>query len=236
MKFCVAYTAVATGAMTTDFIARFVSTWKYFPPGAEADLIIICNGGPLNAEQSIMFSALNPRMFPRKNDEGFDLSGYQDAVRGPCADYDMVVFMGESCHFHREGWMRRFAEAWQKYPGFLGPFSSNNVRPHLQTTCFCTSPKILRQYPVQIKNRAERYEAEHGCRAIWRRVSALGMPVRLVTFDGEYEPMAWRYPPEIIYRGSQSNCLCWCNHSQGFAEADAKRKRSWSVSADRPFK
>jgi hypothetical protein len=70
---------------------------------------------------------------------------------------------------------------------------------------------------------------------LWRRIAQHGMPVRLVTWNGAWEPGSWRMPQNIIYRGDQSNCLMWCNHSDGFRDADRVRKASWSMSADRPF-
>jgi hypothetical protein len=232
----VAYTAVCNGSATTDFAARFVSTWHETPPGIETDLMIICNGGPLNIEQNILFSLLKAKMFPRSND-GWDIGGQIEAARGPCADYDIVLFAGESVYFHREGWLKRLVDAYAKHgPGMYGVFSSNNVRGHLQTTAYFCPPLLLRQYPNKVFTREDRYEYEHGERALWRRVASAGMPVRLVTWDGEWEPRFWRMPQNIHYRGNQSNCLMWCNHSDGYAKADPVRKMNWARTYDQPFK
>jgi len=57
MKLCVAYTAVSGGKQTTDFAARFVSTWNQFPPLEETDVLVICNGGPISEDQGILFSS-----------------------------------------------------------------------------------------------------------------------------------------------------------------------------------
>jgi hypothetical protein len=238
VKIVICYIVISNGPKTDDFCSRFVATYREFPPGIEHETMLICQGGPPPTETALIFEGIWPLgVWPHLNDPGWDVSAYIDAANGPCKEADIMVCMGESVHFHRAGWLKRFVEAWAAHgPGFYGPFASNLVRAHLQTTCFCTSPVILRQYPVKVQNRIERMNFEHGERACWRRVSALGMPVRLVTFDGEYEPMAWRYPQNIIYRGTQENCLCWCNHTQGFAEGDATRKRNWSAAADRPFK
>lgn len=234
MKICVLYTVVSQGPISDQYASRFVATWHEFPPGVECDLLIVCNGGPLPLALCLIFAPLNAQMFPRVNDAGLDLTGYMDAVRGPCKDYDMLVCLGESVYFHRAGWLKRLVDAWEKLgPGLYGPFSSNLVRPHLQTTAFCTSPLILRRCPLNVR---DRYAWEHGEHSFWRWVSRRGMPVRMVTWDGEWEPMSWRMPRNILWRGDQSNCLMWCNHTEKYVSANAQTKASWSRNADRPFR
>jgi hypothetical protein len=199
-------------------------------------VLIACNGGPLSTELSLIFAPLNPLMFVRENDPSWDIGAFIDAARGPCKDYDAILCLGESIYFHKEGWLKRYVEAWEKTgPGFYGSFSSNFIRPHLQTMGFFTTPYILQKYPVKILNRSDRYQFEHGENCIWRRVVSWGLPVRLVTFDGEWEPRMWRMAQNIHYRGDQSNCLMWCNHSDGYANADAKTKAQWARSYDLPF-
>lgn len=233
MTICVAYTVVSKGPITSDYISRFVATWMEYRPGVECDLLAVCNGGPILSEQSLMFAPLNARMFPRPNTPGFDLDGYREAAIGPAKDYDMLVCLGESVHFHREGWLKPLAEAWTTIgPGMYGPFASNLVRPHLNTSAFCTSPKLLQRCQISTH---DRYGWEHGQNSFWRWVSSHGMPVRLVTWDGSWVPQLWRMPQNILWRGDQSNCLMWCNHTQRFAEADVKMKYTWSRGADRPF-
>jgi len=58
----------------------------------------------------------------------------------------------------------------------------------------------------------------------------------LVTWSGDWNPGAWRLPKNGIWKGDQSDCLMRCNHLVRYEEADEKRKRSWQISADRPFK
>jgi hypothetical protein len=237
VKIVLAYIAVTNGPLTEDYCARFAATHHEFPPGAEHDTLIICQGGPLPTSTTVLFSGMKASMWPHINDGGWDVSAYIDAARGPCAEYDMMLCCGESVYFHRAGWLKRFVEAWEKIgPGMHGPFSSNSVRAHLNTTAFCCHPLLLKQYPVKVSNRAERYAFEHGDQSLWRRIAHNGMPVRLVTWDGEYEPRAWRYPQNILWRGDQSNCLMWCNHSDGFRNVDHRTKASWARSTDQPFK
>jgi hypothetical protein len=237
MRIVLCYICVTHGGLTEDYCSRFVTTYHEYPPGVEHDTIIIANGGPLKTTAAVLFEGMNVIVFPRQNDPGWDISGYLDAAKGPCADYDMMLCLGESNYFHRVGWLKRLAQAWEKHgPGMYGPYSSNAVRAHLNTTAFCCPPLLLKQYPKTVLNRADRYEFEHGENALWRRTAKRGMPVRLVTWDGIYEPRAWRLPPEILWRGSQTNCLMWCNHSDRYASVDGKTKAGWMRSCDRPFK
>ena len=184
-----------------------------------------------------MLAPLGAKMFPRVNDAGFDLTGYMDAVRGPCADYDAVLCLGESIYFTREGWLKRLADAWKKHgPGFYGTFASNFVSPHLQTSAFFCSPVTVRSYPYRPKDRASRFEFEHGPRALWRRTAEKGMPVRAVTWNGEWEPRLWRYPKNILWRGDQSNLLMMNNHAEAWENYSPLIQHAWGVQADTPFK
>lgn len=237
VKVTVAYIAVAGGSLTEDYCTRFVSTYHEYPPGAEHDLLVLCNGGPLKTSCTVLFSGMNARMFPRENDPGWDISAYIHAANGPCADSDIILCLGESNYFHRAGWLKRIVEAWEKHgPGMYGPYATNVIRSHLQTTAFACSPIMLRQYPKKVATGGDRYEFEHGERAMWRLLAARGYPVRLVTWDGEWIPRAFRVPNGIIWRGNQENCLMWCNHTDHFRDADTRLRTNWARSADRPFK
>lgn len=237
MKIVVCYIAVANGPITEDYAARFVATYNAYPPGEEHDTLVVCNGGVLKTNIALLFSGMNARMFPRENDGGWDISAYIDSARGPCAQYDMMLCCGESIYFHRPGWLRRFVEAWRAIgPGMYGSLSSNLVRTHLNTTGFCCHPLLLADYKKPVRCRQDRYEFEHGKDAFWRQIEKRGMPVRLVTWDGEYEPRSWRCPPNILWRGDQSNLLMWCQHTDRYVNMDNNTKAKWARGADRPFK
>lgn len=236
IKLCVAYTVVSGGPKTTDFVARFVSTWKQNPPGVQTDVLAICNGGPPNTEQAVMLSSLGAKVFVRSN-LGWDLQGFREASKGPLFGYDAVLFLGESVFFWKEGWLKRLDDVYSRWGhGMYGPYGSHVVRAHLQTTAFMTSPKLFAEYPFPITDRASRYSAEHGEQSYWRVLHHRKFPVRLVTWDGDYPPGQWRMPRNIIWKGDQSNVLFWCNHTSLYFESDPKRKRMWQASADRPFR
>ncbi len=231
------YIAVTHGAKNADFCARFAATWHAFPPGTDCDLIVACNGGPLPTETALLFSGLNAQFWPRVNDEARDIGAYLEAARTVARDHDMLLCCGESIHFHREDWLKRLVEARKRHgPGMYGPFATHVIRAHLQTTAFFITPKLLAEYPLRVTDRKSRYEFEHGERALWRRLHARNIPVKLVTWDGVWSPGQWRLPKNCLWRGDQSNLLMHSNHSDRWQEADETRKRNWSASADRPFK
>lgn len=226
----IAYTVVSAGLISGDYCSRFVGSWLTCPPGVDCDLVAVCNGGPLPTELAMMFSAIPTQFFPRSNDNGWDISGFQDAASK--FDCDMLVCLGESCYFHKPGWLVPVVEAWRKYgAGFYGFFSSHLVRPHLNTTAFAVDTKFLKGYP-QVVNHRSRYDFEHGLNSLWRRMDQFGRPVKLVTWDGVWDQQQWRYPNNIMWRGNQSNCLIFCNHVDRWFAADEPTRKHWSAGAD----
>ena len=234
MRILVAYVAVTGGPITLDYISRFVASYQLFPPGVEHQTVVICNGGPLKNEEGLCFLPMNAVLYPRLND-GWDIGGFIDVAKQFACD--MLVCLGESVYFHRAGWLARMVEAWNKFgPGMFGFWSSNLVRPHMNTTGFVCDPALIAAYPFIINTRQDRYDFEHGQQPFWKRVVAQGRPVRFVTWDGEWEPAKWRQPPNILWRGDQSNLLAWCIHSDRYNEAPANTRWKWEAGADRPFK
>jgi hypothetical protein len=236
MKIALAYVCVTGAPWAAELAARFVATYTLFPPGVEHQTIILCNGGPLNTERTLLFCPLPQLIFhPRGNDEGWDISAYQE-IAG-CTDADMLVCLGESVYFHRPGWLTRMVEAWQRHgPGMYGFMATHNVRAHFNTSAFVTSPELLKSYPWPVTNRAERYRFEHGDQSYWRTLRAHGKPTLLVTWDGEWQPTQWRMPNNILWRGDQSNVMVWCNHVDRWNNANTQTRNLWSRNADQPFR
>jgi hypothetical protein len=232
LKIILAYIAVTGGPKTYEYCARFVGSYLACPPLVEHELVVCCNGGPLPFETASLFAPIpKVQFFPRRNDPGYDITAYQDvAGHFRC---DMEVCCGETIRFHRTGWLKRYVEAWKQHgPGMYGTFSSNLIRPHLNTTGFCVAPTFLKGSP-RPQNKEQRYEWEHGRNAFWTKVSALGGATRLVTFDGCYDVPQWRYPKDILWRGTQENCLMFCSHTDRYAGASTETKLKWSKGADR---
>lgn len=234
MKPTLLYCHVTQGVRSAEFAARFVGTFLTNSPGEDFNLVVGCNGGPPSTEIGLMFAPFESVAFyPRVNDPGWDLSLYIDAAHNICKDAELLVCLGESVYYHRPGWLKRVVEEWQRYgPGLYGFYSSFIQRPHMNTTAFATHPRLLREYPFPVRTHGERYNFEHGHNSFWRYVRNRGMPTRLVTFDGCWEPFLWRFAPNILFRGDQSNCLALCNHTTRFAEADPGTQAAWAQHAD----
>jgi hypothetical protein len=195
--------------------------------------VVVCNGGPLSTETALLFLPLDVKFFPRENDGGWDVSGFQDVAKN--FQSDMQVNFGESCYLHRPGWLRQLAQAWSVFgPGFYGVFSSHAVRAHLNTNAFMCAQKHLTEYPA-VRTHRERYEFEHGPDALWRRLDRKGVPVRLVTWDGTWAKGDWRKPANILSRGTQENSLVFCIHNERYWAADPATKRKWASYSDAPF-
>lgn len=236
MKIVICYIAVTGGGVTADYCSRFVATYNEFPPGAEHDTIVIGNGGPLPYEIGLLFSGMDVMFYPRQNDGGWDISAYMELAKGVCAPYDMMLCLGESIYFSQSGWLKRIVSAWDKYgPGMYGPFASNLVRPHLNTSAFCCGPGMFGYYPFAVNDRHTRYQFEHGDHPFWEFIRSRNLPVMMVTWDGEWAPNSWRIPANILWRGNQSNCLMHCNHTERYATAPYHVKRIWERGADSPF-
>lgn len=229
----IAYIAVGGGRETVNFCTRFANTFAANPPGQEAELITICNGGPLSKEAGLPLANIGSIFFARSND-GWDIGGYSELAQS--IDTDFLICLGQSCYFHRPGWLKRLIDARHKFgEGMYGIFSSNSVRPHLNTTAFAVDAALLRSWP-KVTTKEGRYQFEHGENSFWRRVQGLKKTVCLVNWDSEYAPMFWRMGQNIFWRGDQSNCLVFCVHCDRYRDANEETKRVWAANADRPYK
>jgi len=230
----VAYIAVSDPNLYSidTYAPRFRDTYLKFAAGYPHRLIVVCNGGKLTPFRQKHFAGLNCEFYVRPNDGGKDISGYQAIAHTvPC---DFLVCLGESVYFHREGWLKRLVEArLENGPGMYGVFSSHCVRAHLNTNAFGCDPWFLQKYPPV--EAAMRYEFEHGGSALWRRIVASKAKAMLVTWNGVWEPGQWRVPDNIMMRGDQSNCLCWCKHTDKYFGGDNHLKLHWAQLSDAPY-
>lgn len=168
---------------------RFVETWQRFPPGAEHQLYVGCNGSPIGKLEAQMFSPLQPEFVVRDN-SGWDIGLYQYAAEHIASD--LMVCLGAPVHFYRAGWLERMVDAYiENGPGLYG--CSAYLAPlHVRTTAFWCPPQILQSYPLIIGSaRASRYDFEHGRQSITRHVANSGLPCLMVTWTGTYPQPEW---------------------------------------------
>jgi hypothetical protein len=230
----VVYIAVQTNPLFVHYAVQFTSTYRQFAGGAKHRLIVCCNGGALKPKMKAIFDGIDCDFLVRPHDEGWDVSAYQDVARHEVCE--LLVCFGESVRFHRAGWLQRLVDNAAEYgEGMYGCLSSHAVSAHLNTTAFAVSPRFLKQYP-SVRNNKERYEFEHGTTAMWRQIKASGCATRLVTWDGCWGPGDWRQPENILWRGTQENCLVFCNHTDKWSGKDEFTRQSWANRADTPFK
>lgn len=213
--------------MAYDFVESYLKN----PPGYDHDTLIVCNGCPIDQRTRNLFARLPRVKFTTHDNTGFDLGAYIAGAHK--VDSDILVLFGSNSYLTKPGWLKRFVEAWEKHgPGLYGAFASYEVMPHLNTTQLAVAPELLRRYPLRPNNKSERYSFEHGADAFWRMVSVAEYPVKLVTFDGEYDWQDWRKPPNIYRRGDQSNCLGGFRITRDYEKASPQLKAMYAAYAD----
>ena len=212
MKIVVVYILpICAGEAYFDYALRFLESYHRFAPGADHDTVIVLNGGKASAEITCLFSLLPNCNFLEHDNSGHDIGGYQLAARMiPC---DLMVFLGTSTYFKGIGWMRRILQSYERHGSALYGVMGNmgdkkvNVYPHIRTTGFWTSPKLMNEYPIKSISTPQRYEFEHGKNCLGEFVKRKGLRTWVVTWTGEYEWAQWDSIPNGFHRGNQSALL-----------------------------
>jgi len=232
----VVYIAVQTNPMFVHYANQFVSTYRQFAGGHRHRLVVCCNGSALQPKMKSIFDGVNCEFLVRPQDEGWDIAAYQEIAKSIVYACDLLVCFGESVRFHRAGWLERLVDSATEYgEGMYGCLSSHAIRPHLNTTAFAVTPRFLKSYPP-VRNKAERYNFEHGETSLWKVIAAAGKATRLVTWDGCWGPGEWRKPDNILWRGTQENCLVYANHTDRWQGMNEPTRKNWSALADTAFK
>jgi hypothetical protein len=82
-----------------------------------------------------------------------------------------------------------------------------NVSPHVRTTGFWLSPKVLNRYPITVKTPDMRYPFEHGPNGLTMWAWSQGMQVLVVDGDGIWQFPTWDDSTEGFHRGTQRALL-----------------------------
>lgn len=213
---------------------KLIQSYHLHPPGVEHRTIIVCQDGQPTDEMLKLFNTLPDTTLYHRNGPGQDIGAYLEVSR--IIETPLMVCFGGSTFVRRAGWMKRMVESFEKYGnGFYGPTASYQISPHLNTTGFWCPPDLLAQYPHKIVTREDRYNFEHGGQAFWKHVQfTLGLPVKMVTFDGEYSWDQWRDPAlkGIYHRDDQSACLTIFRHMLNYQLASPRFKREYERLAD----
>ncbi len=196
-----------------DDAVRFLLSYNQHPAGVGHRLIIVSNGGPPTLEmQGVIqqFAHPNPEVFVHDN-SGYDMGAYQAVAHAHHAD--MMVFFGSSGYVRGPGWLKRMAEAFERFgPACLYGSMGNdgdarvNVVPHVRTTGFWLAPLMLNMYPLKVTRPEQRYPAEHGPESLSQWFRDTGHKVIIATWTSEHE-WPWDTIPNGFHQGDQSALL-----------------------------
>lgn len=191
-------------------------------------------------EASKELTIFNPLPEPKVifiNSEGLDI-GCAQSASPLLVEYDFAVFSTSRVYFHRPGWLKRLVDAREKYGdglyGATGSYECPNgepdkfPNPHMRTVLYGCNPKHMAElaniYPVT--DRASAHSFEAGDHNFSRWFKEKGMPVKMVTWAGEWDEPYWRAPHGCFFRQSnQSNILCFDRHSDAYRDASPEEKR-----------
>ena len=193
---------------------EFVQSYLRFPPGAEHDTVVVCNGASASDSSKHLFDPLPSVSFLDHDNSGWDIGGFQAAARRSSAD--LMVFFGAHTYFRRAGWLARMQSVADELGDTLYGATGNqgdlrfNVHPHVRTTAFWCSPALFNRYPHRIGQPGtggQRYESEHGRTCLTNWVKSLGRQPWIVGFDSILPVEQCDSMPEGFHKGNQSNVL-----------------------------
>lgn len=212
LKVTVVYVYVMNSPQHGCEAVRFVQTYMEKPPGYPHKTIVVLNGGEPNDYVRGLFAPLPELSFHVHDNSGYDIGGFQAVARAN-PDEDLMVFFGSSGFFKGPGWLARMVESFQKHGDALYGVMGNtgderfNVYPHIRTTAFWISPRLLNLYPHRVTTPEGRYPFEHGPDCLTRWIRRQGLKALVVTWSGEYEAQDWLAIPNGFRSGDESAML-----------------------------
>jgi len=219
---------------------RWVKGYKQFAAGCSHKVLVCASNGSVCREDKQLFDGVNPEWDDSYKGNAWDVGEFQYIAKRH--DADLMLFMNGRTHFWKEGWLKPFVDAFEKFgdKGLYGNAASFEncaidpqpwPNPHIRTPCFATSPKVLRRFPFEIVTREQAGYFESGRWNVSEWYAERAYPVKLVARDGVYDKKDWRKPDRIFRRGNQNNCLVWDRHHKIYTEADAGTKKMLEDSA-----
>lgn len=223
------------------YALRYIQTMIEHPPGVPVEFFVCLMNAPKHYDRVPNFTRLKQikgLTMGQINVQtgGLDIGCAQEAAQSLC-NYDFAVFSTSRVYFHREGWLRRLVEAQQKYGanglyGATGSYEACPVdhekhafpNPHLRTVLYGCHPNDLAQFPHKVTDRITAHQFEAGAWNFAKWMLFNHRPVKMVTWDWEFDLPQWRYPKNIFRRGDQSNILCWDKHSDHYRDAPPTEK------------
>lgn len=192
---------------------RFVESYGHCPAGMDHDTVIVCNGAPPSDDARSIFAGLPGLTFLHHDNSGWDIGGFQFAARTVPAD--LMVFCGGSAYFRVPGWLERMTQVFEQLGDTLYGCTGHQgngggVYPHVRTTGFWCSPKLLLNYPWLVSQPGtggQRYSFEHGENCMTNWLVSQGKTAWIVTKDGYAPVQVCDGLPGGYHNGLQENML-----------------------------
>jgi hypothetical protein len=219
------------------FAKRFVETYLEHQPGHPHTVIVVINGPELTQDIDDLFSPL-PVEYKLYQGNGMDLGSQQLVAED--GDH-FQVNMTSRMYFHREGWLRKLAQARDIYgPGLYGMTASHEGgKFHICTRGHCYDSKDFREYPHKITSRDQGvfFECGDGCLTDWYK--SRSQPMIVVEWGDIYgegfcnhcgERNSVNFQDYFVgtdgfRNGDQRNVLCFDKHTDAFRDADTEEKK-----------
>ena len=140
-----------------------------------------------------------------------DIGSYQFAAQQVICD--LMVFFGGGSYFRGPGWLRRMVEAYKGLGDGLYGCTGNqgdsrvNVWPHVRTTGFWCSPKLINEHPFRVIDNSQRYPYEHGQEGLTNWTLSTGRNAWIVGWNDVREIHSCDSMPGTFHKGNQENVL-----------------------------
>lgn len=207
---CYVYPAANNGPAFARMAERFVSTYREHPPMMDHLMIVASNGGPPDAKAKSQFSFIEHTHFMQHDNSGKDVGAYQAISKKVICD--VMVFFGSSTYFRGPGWLKRMIEVYEKLgPGLYGCSGHQgigNIFPHVRTTAFWCSPKLINEHPFRVTDNSQRYEWEHGAQGLTTWARSKGVPVWVVGFNDVKPLHECNSMVGGMHSGNQEQLMC----------------------------
>ena len=215
----------------SDILKRFKDSYCKYPAGVPHDLYICTSGSKMSDQSKKIFKELNYRSLTYMG-KGWDIGAYQHCAKA-LKEYDFVLFLNSQTFFVVDNWLSYFAQAYHSYgPGIYGASSSFEVAPHIRTSCFASSPKLLRQYPLKVDSRYDACVFEHSPKNFSQWVMSKGFRVRVVMCSGSYPLAESRQGKDIFRRGTQEDLVINDRHTLIYKQASSAERQILEQVAD----
>lgn len=209
MKTTLVYVYPHLGPSHDALARRFVESCLRFP-AVGIQFLIVVNGGDFNNRHyEEIFHPLDC-LFLKNDNAGYDIGAFQVAAQAIGKSADLMIFCGSSTYIRRPDWATRIRDSFKKHGdtlfGVMG-HRGGSVSPHIRTTGFWMTPRLMNSYPYWINAAEHRYGFEHGVNCLTSWVIANGKTPLVVSATGEYPMALWDRVPGGYHVNDQSGLL-----------------------------